>query len=90
MNRQELEKIVKPLEWDVYSGGAWIRAETTIQFNFRLERVGEHYLVQKDYLGRTTLEYALPVSLEAAKEIAWTKYLDTVSSILKNQPKEEE
>lgn len=90
MNRQELEKIVKPLEWDVYSGGAWIRAETMIQFNFRLERVGEHYLVQRDYLGSTTLEYALPVSLEAAKEIAWTKYLDTVASILKNQPKEEE
>jgi hypothetical protein len=90
MNRQELEKIVKPLEWDVYSGGACIRAETMIQFNFRLERVGEHYLVQRDYLGSTTLEYALTVSLEAAKEIAWAKYLDTVASILKNQPKEEE
>lgn len=90
MNRQELEKIVKPLEWDVYSGGAWIRAETMIQFNFRLERVGEHYLVQRDYLGSTTLEYALHVSLEAAKEIAWAKYLDTVASILKNQPKEDE
>nr|DAW07600.1 MAG TPA: hypothetical protein [Bacteriophage sp.] len=84
MNRQELEKIVKPLEWDVYSGGAWIRAETIIQFNFRLERVGEHYLVQRDYLGDTTLEYHLPVSLEAAKEIAWAKYLDTVASILKD------
>lgn len=90
MNRQELEKIVKPLEWDVYSGGAWIRAETMIQFDFQLERVGEHYLVQRDYLGKTTLEYALPVSLEAAKEIAWAKFLDTVASILKNQPKEEE
>lgn len=84
MNRQELEKIVKPLEWVVYKDGEWIRAETMVQFNFRLERAGEHYLVQRDYLGDTTLEYHLPVSLEAAKEIAWAKYLDTVASILKD------
>lgn len=90
MNRQELEKIVRPLDWAVYNNGRYIRADTDVAYDFRLEKVGEQYLVQVEYsVDNARLEYDKPVSLEAAKEIAWAKYLHTISCILKD-PSEDE
>lgn len=87
MNRQELEKIVKPLGWVEYEGGRIIRAETFLHYNLRLERAGGQYIVYREEdASHIFLEYDKPVSLEAAKEIAWAKYLDTVKSILKVRP----
>lgn len=90
MNRQELEKIVKPLEWAEHNGGRVVRADTFLHYNLRLERVEEEYIVyREEYPCDTYPEYDKPVSLEAAKEIGWAKYLDTIKKILKD-PSEEE
>lgn len=87
MNRKELEKIVKPLGWMEYEGGKLFIANTFLHYNLRLEKQGEQYMVyREDSPGHIFTEYDKPVSLEAAKEIAWAKYLDTIKSILKFRP----
>lgn len=87
MNRQELEKIVKPLSWTEYEGGRVVKADTLLHYNLRLEKNGEQYMVYREESPHHIYtEYDKPVSLEAAKEIAWAKYLDTVKSILKVRP----
>lgn len=45
---------------------------------------------REEYPCDTYAEYDKPVSLEAAKEIGWAKYLDTIKKILKDTSEEAE
>lgn len=88
MNKQELEKIVKPLCWRSYDNGRVITAETVLKYNLKLEKVGECYLVHRIYSDNDCLEYNKPVSLETAEDIAWTAYLHTIGCIMETVQKE--
>lgn len=90
MDKQELEKIVKPLCWRSYDNGRVITAETVLKYNLRLEKVGECYLVHRIYSDNDCLEYNKPVSLETAKDIAWTAYLHTIGCIMETVIKDED
>lgn len=90
MNKQELEKIVKPLCWRSYDNGRVITAETVLKYNLKLEKVGECYLVHRIYSDNDCLEYNKPVSLETAKDIAWTAYLHTIGCIMETITKDED
>lgn len=90
MNKQELEKIVKPLCWRSYDNGRVITAETVLKYNLKLEKVGECYLVHRIYSDNDCLEYNKPVSLETAKDIAWTAYLHTIGCIMETVIKDED
>ena len=90
MNKQELEKIVKPLCWRSYDNGRVITAETVLKYNLKLEKVGEYYLVHRIYSDNDCLEYDKPVSLETAKDIAWTAYLHTIGYIMETITKDED
>lgn len=90
MNKQELDKIVKPLCWRSYDNGRVITAETVLKYNLKLEKVGECYLVHRIYSDNDCLEYNKPVSLETAKDIAWTAYLHTIGCIMETVTKDED
>lgn len=90
MNKQELEKIVKPLCWRSYDNGRVITAETILKYNLKLEKVGECYLVHRIYSDNDCLEYNKPVSLETAKDITWTAYLHTIGCIMETITKDED
>lgn len=82
MDKQELEKIVKPLCWRSYDNGRVITAETVLKYNLKLEKVGECYLVHRIYSDNDCLEYNNPVTLGTAKDIAWTAYLHTIGCMM--------
>lgn len=88
MNRQELEKIVKPLGWMEYEGGKFFKASTFVYYDLEIRKEGELYLLYKIYEGQFGLVYSQAVSLQLAKGIAWELYLSTISDMLKlDQPK---
>ena len=83
MNRQELEKIVRPLGWVEYEEGKAFKANLFVYYNLEIRKEGELYLLYKIYEGQLGLVYSQAVSLQLAKDLAWELYLSTISDMLK-------
>lgn len=83
MNRQELEKIVRPLGWVEYEGGKYLKANLFVYYNLEIKKEGELYLLYKIYEGQFSPVYSQAVSLQLAKDLAWELYLSTISDMLK-------
>ena len=83
MNRQELEKIVRPLGWVEYEEGKAFKANLFVYYNLEIRKEGELYLLYKIYEGQLGLVYSQAMSLQIAKDLAWELYLSTISDMLK-------